>query len=103
MDNGNQEEVTPQRVVEINELAIAQMVEMRERIEDDLPQLGAEIAKMCSASFVPVEERKEWMEWVAKLIIYHTYVMQMFDTLHQLLSANIETVYVLEGLERPEH
>lgn len=97
------DEITPESVIATNELAIAQLAEMKERIEMDLPQLGAEIAKMCSRSFVPAEERKEWLEWVAKLIVYHSYTMEMFDTLHTLLSANIETVHALEGTEPSAH
>jgi hypothetical protein len=103
MDAPDQGEVTGKEVIEANEFAIAQLVEMKSKIEADLPQLGAEITQMCTRSFVPVEERQQWMEWVAKLVIYHAYVMNLCDTLHQLMSANIETVYALEELERPTH
>jgi hypothetical protein len=90
-------------VLEHNELALAQLEEMHETISGDLPELGAAIIAMCSASYVPKEDRQRWMEWVAKLVIYDSYVSQLFDTMKLLVKANIETVYILEGLQPPEH
>jgi hypothetical protein len=87
-----------EQTLDLNEMALAFVAEMKDEIGEKLPILGAHICDLLARNVIDADEKDVWTQHVADLIRFQSAITEIFSTMMQVHSAAITLIQQTEGL-----